>query len=63
MSPCTLSMKTDDSNVTLLKNGKTINLLYEQATHGYSLGKRIFQFFSRCPCECFFILHIIEELG
>ena len=41
MSPCILSKKTSDSYVTLLKDGLTINLPYEQATHGYSLGKRI----------------------
>ena len=50
MSPCILSKKTSDSNVTLLKDGLTINLPCEQATHGYSLGKRIFWFFSGCPC-------------
>ena len=34
ISPCILSKKTGDSNVTLLKDGMTINLPYEQATHG-----------------------------
>ena len=42
MFPCILSKKTGDSNVTLLKNGLTINLPCEQVAHGYSLGKRIF---------------------
>ena len=42
MSPCILSKKTNDSNVTLLKDGLTISLPCEQAAHGYSLGKRIF---------------------
>ena len=37
-----LSKNTGDSNVTLLKDGLTINLLCEQATYGYSLGKIIF---------------------
>ena len=30
MSPCILFKKTSDSNVTLLKDGLTINLPYEQ---------------------------------
>ena len=63
MSPCILSKKTSDSNVTLLKDGLTINLPYEQAAKGYSLGKIIFWFFSGCPCECSMILRIIEDLG
>ena len=42
MSPCILSKKTGDSDMTLVKDGLTINLPYEQATHEYSLGKRIF---------------------
>ena len=41
MSPCILSKKTSDSNVILLMDGLTINLPYEQATHGYSLGKLV----------------------
>ena len=61
MSPYILSKKSGDLNVTLLKNGLTINLPYEQATHGYSLEKRIFWFFSGCPCEYSMILHIIED--
>ena len=52
MSLCILSKKTGESNVTLLKDGLTINLPYEQAAQGYSLGKRIFWFFNRCQCEC-----------
>ena len=40
MSPCILSKKTGDLNVTLLNDGLIINLPYEQATHGYSLGKK-----------------------
>ena len=40
MSPCILFKKTEDSNVTLLKDGLTINLPCEQATHWYSLGKK-----------------------
>ena len=63
MSSCSFSKKTDDSNVTLLKDGLTINLPCEQATHGYSLGKIIFWFFSGCPSECSMILCIIEDLG
>ena len=46
MSSCILSKKTGDSNVTLLKDGLTINLSYKQAAHEYSLGKIIFWFFS-----------------
>ena len=42
MSPCILFKKIGDSNVTLLKDGLTINLPCEQVAHGYSLGKRIF---------------------
>ena len=42
MSLCIISKKTVDSNVTLLKDGLTINLPCEQAAHEYSLGKRIF---------------------
>ena len=36
MSPCILSKKIGDSNVTLLIDGMTINLPCEQATHEYS---------------------------
>ena len=61
MSPCILSKKTGDSNVTLLKDGLIINLSCEQAIQGYSLSKRIFWFFSGCPCKCYMILHIIED--
>ena len=39
MFPTIRSKKTGDSNVTLLKDGLTINLPCEQATHGNSLGK------------------------
>ena len=42
MSPCILSKKTGESNVTLLKDGLTISLPCEHTAHGYSLGKRIF---------------------
>ena len=63
MSPCILSKKTGDSNVTLLKDSLTINLPCEQTVHGYSLGKRIYWFFSEFPCECCMILCIIEDLG
>ena len=63
MSPCILSKNTGDSNVTLLKDGMTINLPCEQATHGYSLGKGIFWFFSGCSCECSMILYIIKDPG
>ena len=59
---CILSKKTGDSNVVLLNDGLTINLPCEQAAHGYSLAKRIFWFFSGCPCECSMILCIIEEI-
>ena len=61
MSLCILSKKIGDSNVTLQNNGMTINLSCEQASHGYLLGKRIFWFFSGCPCECSMILRIIED--
>ena len=63
MSQCILSKKTRDSDVTLLKDGLTINLPCEQAAHGYSLGKRTFWFFRGCLFECSMILRIIEELG
>ena len=63
MSSCILSKKIGDSNMTMLKDGKTINLPFEQAAHGYSLGKRICWFFSGCPCECSMILRIIRDLG
>ena len=63
MPPCNLSKKIGDSNVTLLKDGLTINLPCEQVAHGYSLGKRIFVFFSGCPCECSMIFRIIEDPG
>ena len=42
MSPCILSQKTSGSDMTLVKDGLTINLPCEQATHEYSLGERIF---------------------
>ena len=42
MSPCILSKKTGDSDMTLVKDGLTINLLCEQATHEYSLSKKSF---------------------
>ena len=42
MSPCILSKKTDDLNMTLLKDGLTINLPCEQAAHGYSFGQNKF---------------------
>ena len=61
MSPCIISKKIGDSNVNLLIDDLTINLPYEQAAHGYSLEKRIFWFFSGCPCECYMILRIIED--
>ena len=63
MSQCIISKKTGDSNVTFLKDGMTINLLCEQAADEYLLGKRIFWFFSGCPCECSMIFHIIEGPG
>ena len=63
MFPCILSKKTGDSYMTLVKDGLIINLPYEQATHEYSLGERIFWFFSGCPCECSIIRRIIEDLG
>ena len=52
MSLCILSKKIGDSDMTLVKDGMIINLPCEQAAHEYSLGERIFWFFSRCPCEC-----------
>ena len=42
MSSCILSKKTSDSNVTLLKDGLSINLPFKQVENGYSLGKIIF---------------------
>ena len=63
MSPCILSKKTGDSDMTLVKDGLTINLLCEQATHEHSLGKRISWFFRGCPCECSIIQSTIEDLG
>ena len=63
MSLCIQSMNIDDSNVTLLKDGLTINLPCKQAAHGYSMGKRILWFFSGYPYECSMILRIIEDLG
>ena len=63
MSPCIFSQKTSDSNVTLLNDSLTINLPCEKTTHGYSLGKRIFRFFSGCPCDCSMILCIIKDPG
>ena len=47
--------------MTFIKDGLTINLPCEQASYGYSLGKRIFWFFSGCSCECSLILRIIED--
>ena len=63
MSPCILSKKTGDLNVTMLKDGQTINLSCEQVVYEYSLGKKILWFFSGYPCECFMILPIIEDTG
>ena len=60
MSSCILSKKVGDSNVTLLIDGLIINLPCEQIAHEYSLGKRIFWFFSGCPYECSMIFRIIE---
>ena len=40
MFPCILSKKTGDSSMTLVKDGLTINLPCEQATHEYSLAKK-----------------------
>ena len=40
MSPCILSKKIGDSNVTLPKDGLTISLPYEQVAQKYSLGKK-----------------------
>ena len=47
--------------MTLVKDGLTINLPCEHVAHEYLLGKRIFWFFSGCPCECSIIRHIIED--
>ena len=49
--------------MTLVKDGLIINLPCEEATHEYSLGERIFWFFSGCPCECSIIRRIIENPG
>ena len=62
MSPCILSKKTGDLDMTLVKDGLIINLPYEQAAHEYLLGKKIFWFFSGCPCEYLIIRRIIEDL-
>ena len=61
MSSCIISKKIDYSNVTLLNDGLTINLPCEQVADEYSLGKRVFWFFSGYPCECSMILGIIED--
>ena len=50
--PCSPSKKIGDSNMILVKNGPTLNLLCKQASHEYSLDKRISCFFSGCSCEC-----------
>ena len=42
MSPCILSKNTGDSDMTLVKDGLTINLPCEQATHEQSMGKEYF---------------------
>ena len=63
MSPCILSKKIGDSDMTLVKDGLIINLPCEQAAHEYSLGERIFWFFSGCPCEYSIIQRIIEDPG
>ena len=63
MSPYILYKKTGDSDMTLVKDGLTINLPCEQAAHEYSLSERTFWFFSGCPCECSIIRHIIEDPG
>ena len=63
MSPCILSKKTGDSYMTLVKGGLIINLPCEQATHKYSLGKRILWFFSGCPCEFSILRCLIKDPG
>ena len=40
MSPCILFKKTCDSDMTLVKDGLTINLPCEQAAHEYLLGEK-----------------------
>ena len=42
MSPRVLSKKIGDSNLTLIKDGLTINLLCEQAEHGFHWAKEFF---------------------
>ena len=59
MSPCIISKKTDDSNVTLLKDGLTIIYLMSKS----HIGLHWAWFFNGCLCECSMILHIIEDLG
>ena len=63
MSPCVLSKKTGDLDMTLVKDGLTINLPYKQAIHEYLLGKKIIWFFNGCLCDCSIIQHIIEDPG
>ena len=63
MSPCILSKKTCDLDMILLNDGLTINLPCEQGSQENSLGKRIFWFYNGCPCDCYMIRRIIENLG
>ena len=63
MSPCILSKKIGDLDMTLVKDGLTINLLCEQTTHEYSLGERIFWFFSRCLCDVRLFDASLKTLG
>ena len=61
--PWILSIKDGDSIRTFDGDGLVINLPWEHATHGFSLGKRIFRFFKGCQYE-FSIIHlIIIDLG
>ena len=63
MSPCILLKKIGDLDMNLVKDGLTINLPYEQTTHEYSFGERIFWFFSGYLCEYSIIQRIIEDPG
>ena len=58
ISPWILSRKDGDSIRTFYGDGLVINLPWEYASHGFSLGKRIFKFFKGCT-YVFSIIHLI----
>jgi len=63
ISPWILSRKYDDSIRTFYGDGLIINLPWEHVTHGFSLGKKIFRFFKKCPCKFLIIYNIIIDPG